>query len=136
MIKLCYKSYEWKASNGACKSFKDQTGKDLLGLFSKYIVASINMREDTSIFERTEILRDIASREDACKALYCLINAAQDGISLTEIEDATARVGWTVSDRPDDLSEPWPVEMLNIAMKINSYMCDNMPKKKADMSDD
>lgn len=136
MIKLCYKEYEWKISNGACRSFKEKTGKDLKGFFASYIVASINLPTGISLFERTEIFRDVQSREDACKALHCIIAASQDGVSLTEIEDATHRVSWTLSDRPDDLSEPWPLEMLNIAFEINEYLSSNIPKKKADMSEE
>jgi len=134
MIKLCYKTYSWKISNGACRTFKESTGKDLLGFFASYIVASINLREGVSLFERTETLRDVGSEDDASIALHCIISAAEDGISLDEIKDATARVSWTLSERADDLSEPWPVEMLNTAFKINQYLNDNLPKKKGDMS--
>lgn len=137
MIKLCYKEYSWKISNNACRSFKEKTGKDLNGVFADYIVASINLDQNVSIFERTEIFRKLHSREDACKALHCIIEASQDGISLEEIEDATYRVGWTLSDRPDELSEPWPVVMLDVAFQINSYLNENLPsKKKADSKAD
>jgi len=134
MIKLCYKEYKWKISNGACRSFKEKTGKDLKGFFASYIVASINLRKDISTFERCEIFRDLHSVEDACKAMLCVIEAAQDGISLAEIEDGAERVSWTVNDKPDDLSEPWPIVMLLLALDINSYICENLPaKKKADI---
>jgi len=136
MIKLCYKEYDWKISNGACRSFKEKTGKDLKGFFASYIVAQINLPEDVSLFERTEIFREVQTREDACQALYCIISAAQDGVSLTEIEDATYRVSWMLSERPDDLSEPWPLEMLNTAFAINDYLSSNIPKKKADISEE
>lgn len=134
MIKLCYKKYNWKISNGACRSFKEKTGKDLKGFFADYIVASINLNEGVSVFERTEIFRRLHSIEDATKALHCIIEVAEDGIPLIEIEDAAHRVGWTVSDRDDDLSEPWPLEVLNVAFKINTYLNENLPaKKKADI---
>jgi len=130
MIKLCYKKYNWKISNGACRSFTEKTGKDLNGIFADYIVASINLNDGVSIFERTEIFRRLHSKEDACKALFAIISAADDSIDIEEIEDAAYRVSWTSSDRPDDLSEPWPLVMLDAAFQINNYMCDNLPSKK------
>lgn len=132
MIKLCYKEYDWKLSNGACKYFFEKTGKDLNGFFASYIVASLNLPKNISVFERMEIFRSLHSRDDASKAFYCVIDASKDGISLAEIEDATFRVGWMLNDRPDDLSEPWPLEMLRLSFDINDYMSNNIPKKKAD----
>lgn len=134
MIKLCYKEYSWKITNGACRSFMEKTGKDLQGFFASYIVASIKMNKEISTFERCEILRDLHSVQDACNALFCIIDAGQDGISFAEIEDGAARVSWTVNDKPDDLSEPWPVVMLDVALQLNNYLCENLPsKKKADI---
>lgn len=130
MVKLCYKKYKWKISNGACRSFTEKTGKDLKGFFASYIVASINLREGVSTFERCEIFRDLQSVEDACIALLSIIEAAQDGVSLDEIEDGAHRVSWTINDKPDDLSEPWPIVMLEVAMQINKYLCENLPAKK------
>jgi len=133
MIKLCYKEYDWKISNKACKEFAEKTGKDLNGFFADYLVAYLKIPEGTTILERLEILRSVHSRKDASFAFYCLIKAAQDGIPLAEIEDATYRVGWTLNEKPDDLSEPWPVEALNLAFEINDYLSQAVPgKKKAD----
>lgn len=142
MIKLCYKKYKWKISQGACRSFKEKTGKDLMGVFAAYIVENIKLKEGVSTFERCEILRSlheqlgvdgeiITSSEDiASEALLAIISAAQDGIDIGEIKDAMFRVSWVVSERPDDLSEPWPVVMLETALQINDYMCKNLPSKK------
>ena len=135
MIKLCYKQYPWKITGGSIRKFKEATGKDLMGFFSSYIVADIK-KGDVSVFEYTEILRNVHSIEDATKALHCIITAAQDGIPLIEIEDAAERVGWTISDRPDDLSEPWPVEMLRVAHEINLYLNENIPLKKKAVTED
>jgi hypothetical protein len=41
-------------------------------------------------------------------------------------------VSWQLSDRPDDLSEPWPIIMLQVGFDINEYFNNNIPKKKAD----
>ncbi len=104
-----------------------------MGFFADYIVAYIGLPEGVSIIERLEVLRGVHSREDASFALYSIIKAAQDGIPLAEIEDATYRVGWLLNDKPDDLSEPWPIEMVNTAFKVNEYLSNSVPsKKKAD----
>tara|TARA_R110000744_G_scaffold216575_1_gene335378 strand:- start:574 stop:981 length:408 start_codon:yes stop_codon:yes gene_type:complete len=129
-IKLCYKTYDWKISNGACRSFKEKTGKDLKGFFASYIVASIKLNKDITIFERCEVFRGLHSVEDACKAMLCVIEAAQDGVSLSEIEDGAERVSWSVNNKPDDLSEPWPIVILHLALDINDYICKNLPVKK------
>lgn len=132
MITLCYKKYGWKASEGAIKSFKDKTGKDLLGVFASYITASLKLTPDTTIFERTEIFRDLNSIEIATQALHCIIFSVNENIPLDEIEDAAHRVGWTLSDKPSTLSNPWPCVMHETALAINDYMHKNLPKKKAD----
>lgn len=133
MIKLCYKEYDWKISNGACKSFFDKTGLDLQTVFGDYIEASIDT-VGKSIISRMQIFSRLYSRDVAAKALFSLIKPVNDGVSLAEIEDATYRVSWQISERPDDLSEPWPVVMYQTALQINDYFNANIPKKKADTS--
>lgn len=134
MIKLCYKEYDWKISNGACKSFFDKTGLDLQTVFADYIEASIDTA-GKSLISRMQIFSRLYSRDVASKALFAIIKPVNDGVSLSEIEDATYRVSWQISDRPDDLSEPWPLVMLNASLQINDYFNANIPKKKADTSE-
>jgi hypothetical protein len=130
MIKLCYKDYEWKASNEACKSFFDKTKLDLQTVFGDYIVACMHMPEGTPLFEQMQIYAALHDRKTASIALHTLIKAGGDSSPIEEIYDATHRVGWLVSDRPDDLSEPWPFVMLNTALEMNDYFNSNIPKKK------
>lgn len=130
MIKLCYKKYKWKISQGACRSFKEKTNKDLFGFFASYITASLSLPDMISDFEQCEVFRNLHDRDDACQALHCIISEASDGIPIEEIEDATYRVSWMPTDRPDSLSEPWPMVMREVAFEINEYMNKNMPLKK------
>jgi hypothetical protein len=130
MIKLCYKEYNWKASNEARKSFTDQTGLDLETVFGDYIVACMKMPEGTGAFEQAQIYRHVYPQNIANIALHCLIKAASEGVSIDEICDATNRVSWVISKRPDGLSEPWPFVMLNTALEMNDYFESNAPKKK------
>tara|TARA_R110000851_G_scaffold13383_1_gene45820 strand:- start:393 stop:800 length:408 start_codon:yes stop_codon:yes gene_type:complete len=134
MIKLCYKEYDWKITQGACKSFFDKTGLDLHTVFGDYIDASIDTQGQTLI-GRMQKFSKLYSRDIACKALHAIIYAANDEVKLIEIEDATYRVSWQLSDRPDDMSEPWPFVMLVTAFGINEYFNNNIPKKKADSSE-
>ena len=134
MIKLCYKEYDWKLSNGACKSFFDKTGLDLQTVFGDYIEASLETN-GKSLISRMQIFSRLYSRDIASKALFSIIKPVNDGVPLSEIEDATYRVSWMVSDRPDDLSEPWPIVMFHTALQINDYFNANIPKKKADISE-
>jgi hypothetical protein len=130
MIKLCYKEYEWKASNEACKTFFDRTGLDLQTVFGDYIAACMSMPEGTGLFEQMQIYAKLYSRKTASIALHSIIKAVEKSIPIDEIYDATYKVGWVISDRPDDLSEPWPFVMLNAALEINEYFNANVPKKK------
>ena len=130
MIKLCYKEYEWKASNEACKTFFDKTGLDLQTVFGDYIAACMSMQEGTGLFEQMQIYAKLYSRKTASIALHSIIKAVEKSIPIDEIYDATYKVGWVISDRPDDLSEPWPFVMLNAALEINEYFNANVPKKK------
>lgn len=132
MIKLCYKEYEWKISNSACKYFFDKTGLDLQTVFGDYIASSIDAN-GKPLISRMLIFSKLYDRYTASLALYSIIKDSNDGISLSEIEDATFRVSWQLSDRPDELSEPWPIVMLETALEINEYFNANIPKKKADI---
>ena len=130
MIKLCYKEYNWKISEGAIKSFADQTGLDLETVFGDYIVACMNMPKGTKDFEQGQIYKHVYTQKIANIALHCIIKAGSDGVSIDEICDATSRVSWVISDRPDDMGEPWPFVMLRTALDINDYFQNNIPKKK------
>ena len=131
MIKLCYKEYEWKSTQGASKSFFDKTGIDLHTVFGDYLQASIDA-QDLNLISKMQAYRKLYTRDIATLALHSIIHAANDHIKINEISDATYRVDWILSGNPDDLSEPWPFVMLSTAFSINEYMNKNMPKKKAD----
>lgn len=131
MIKLCYKEYSWKLSNGARKSFEDQTGLDLETVFGDYLEESL-LSMNKPLISRMQSLSKLYSRKIATKALHAIIKAADDSIPLAEIEDACYRVSWQLSDKPDDLSEPWPIVMYLVALDMNDYFNNNLPKKKAD----
>ena len=130
MIHLCYKSYEWKLTQGACKSFFDKTGLDLYTVFGDYINASLDSQGQTLI-GRMQAFSKLYSRDIANKALHAIISAENIEVKINEIEDATYRVSWQISNRPDELSEPWPIVMYQTALAINDYMNKNIPKKKA-----
>ena len=130
MIKLCYKEYDYKLTTGAKKYFFDKTELDLATVFTDYIVAFVNKRDGAGGFEQMQGYAKLHSRKTASLALYSIIKECNTNVPLDEIYDATSRVDWLLSDRPDDLSEPWPFVMLNTALDINDYCNKNTPKKK------
>tara|TARA_R110000850_G_scaffold25233_6_gene72980 strand:- start:55 stop:453 length:399 start_codon:yes stop_codon:yes gene_type:complete len=132
MIHLCYKKYEWKITEGAHKYFTDKTGLDLLIVFGDYIEASFKT-DGVNLIQRMQIYGKLYTREVVNYALHSIISSINPDVELKEIEDATYRVSWQLSDRPDDLSEPWCVVMYHTALEINDYMNKNLPKKKADI---
>lgn len=129
LVKLCYKEYPFKISQKACKKFFEMTGLDLQTVFMKYISACV----DTTGLDVTKRLiqfSELYSRDVACKALHCMIKEEDTSIPLAEIEDGTFRVSWIESKRDDDLSEPWPLVMLDVALQINTYFTENLNIKK------
>lgn len=138
-IKLCWKSYPFKVSQGACKSFFDDTGLDLQTVFLDYIPVwyeSINESQINRILK----LNKLYSRNIACKALYCMIKVEDKNIDLSEIQDATYRVSWLEPAEgeegfEDEFAAPWSLVMLNTALKVSEYYTKHLDIKKTDTSD-
>lgn len=133
-LHLAYKKYPYKISLNACKVFFEQTGLDLQTVLLKYISEAANNKE-LSTPDRLVAFADLYSRDVACKAILCMIKECDDSISIAEIEDATYRAGWLASNNDDGFSEPWPLLMVTIAMKIHEYFMENLNIKKPDTSD-
>ena len=132
-FKLCYKTYPFKISQGACKKFFEQTGLDLQTVFLTYI-CKFHDSQDLSTGNRLVELSNLYPRDVACKAMYHIIKEELDGISLAELHDASFRVGWVASENDDDKSEPWPLVMVDIGLQINDYFTENLATKKSDTS--
>lgn len=133
-VKICYKTYPFKITLGACKSFFDKTGLDLQTVFLKYINTYTSNRT-LSVGDLLVVLCELYSRDIACKALHCMIKEEDKNIPIDEIEDGTFRVSWMQSDRDDDLSEPWPLVMVSTALQISDYFMKELNEKKSDISE-
>lgn len=133
LIKLAFKEYPFKITLGACKKFYDKTGLDLHTVFMRYICHT-SKTVDMGLMERLVSFSELYPREIACHALHCAISAADESIPLAEIQDATYRVSWAISDREDGLSEPWPLVMIDAALQFNKYFSENTTSKKTDTS--
>ena len=127
MIKLCYKEYPFKISLAACKSFFDKTGQDLQYIFLMYL-DECKKTSGVDDLERMKLFYNVCTFETASHAIHALIT--DDSIPMAEIQDAMYRVSWLPSDRSDNMNEPWPLVMLDIAVQINDYFSINMPVKK------
>ena len=128
-IKLCYKTYPFKISLAACKSFYDATGEDLQFILLKYIESSMASKE-LDLIGRMAAFLSVAKFEVAAQAIFALVRTENKSISLDEIRDGMFRVSWLPSERTDDLSEPWCMVMLVIATQVNGYFEQNIPVKK------
>lgn len=132
---LCYKSYPFKISQGSCKRFFEKTGLDLQTVFLTYICKFHDTKlRELRAGDRLVELSNLYSRDIACKAMYEIIKEEADGVSIAELEDASFRVSWVESDRDDNLSQPWPLVMVDIGLKINDYFTENLNVKKLDTS--
>ena len=130
-IKLCYKTYPFQITLGACKEFYDKTGEDLQNILLKYIQVSVASRE-MNLLERMGAFMSVTSFDTAAHAIHALIRTENKNIPLDEVRDGMFRVSWLPSERTDDLSEPWVMVMLSIATQVNDYFVQNLPVKKKD----
>lgn len=129
MIKLCYKEYDYKLNLSACKSFYEQTGKDLTYVLMRYLEACRDTVEMQSI-ERLRHFFGLEPFEDISKLFHCLIKQENKNIPLAEIQDAMYRVSWMPTDDDGDMCEPWPLVVVDLAVKVNEYYA-QLDKKKA-----
>ena len=137
MIKLCYKEYDYKVSLEAAKKFFDKTGLDLQIVLAKYIECN-HLKGQQTLLSRMISLGSLYTRDIVNHALHSTIKPCHKEVSFEEICDATFRVGWQLSERPDDLSEPYPIIMLALALEYNDYCNANIPgsKKKEEATSD
>ena len=132
MIKLCYKEYPFKLSLASCKSFFDATGEDLQSTLLSYLDAC-QRTTGMDLIARMSEFHKVCKFEVASHAIHSLVKAEDKSIPLSEIQDGMFRVSWLPTDRDDDLSEPWPLVMVDIATQVNDYFAKNMPVKKKDI---
>lgn len=132
-FKLAYKTYSFGMSLASCKRFTDATGLDLHPVLMDYIHKFTELKE-ASILDRLTQLSKLYSREVGCH-LFASITDKESRVPLEEFQDATFRVSWIQSSPDGDLSEPWPLVIVAIAMDVNKYINDNLHVKKKDTSD-
>jgi len=135
MIKLCYKEYPFKISLAACKAFFDATGKDLQCILLMYLQACKDSMDIENLVDRMTFYHKVCDFQTASYAIYCLAQTENKSIPLAEIQDGMFRVSFLPSDRSDELSEPWPLVMTDIATQVYDYFSENMPVKKKDIKD-
>ena len=129
MIKLCYKSYQYKMSLGAMKQFKAATGKDLWCTLLQYMECwTVNAGDPALI--RLRKLYEMVDFDTASHLFHSLIRAEDKAFYLEEIEDGMFKVGWMSTDRPSDMSEPYPLVLLQVAHEINEQFTVDVSKVK------
>ena len=129
MIHLCYKKYPYKLTLGASKRFFDKTGLDLQTVLMDYLSVYIQNHK-RPMLDVLVLMSKVYTRDIASYALYCVISEEDKSIPIEEIDDATFRVSWVASNREDELSEPWPIVMYQLAIAINDYQEKNIESKK------
>lgn len=129
-MKLCFKEYPYKMTLGAMKQFKQATNKDLWCTLLQFME---NFRDNASLstIARMQKLYEVVDFETASHVFHSLIRAEDTSIPLVEIEDAMFRVGWLPTERPGDMSEPWPLVMVGLANEISKqFESDTSEAKK------
>lgn len=130
MIKLCYKTYEYKINLAACKYFHEKTGLDLQCTLMSFLQAC-RESEKMDYTDRLSVFHNVMSFKDAAILFYSLIKQENDSVPLAEIEDSMFRVSWIASKADDaDLCQPWPLVIVDLATQISQYYSE-LDKKKA-----
>lgn len=128
-FKLCYKPYDCKMSLGAMKAFKEATGRDLWGTLIEFILV-YHDGKGLSVFDLCRRLYQTVDFETGSQAFYCMAKECNKNLSLDEIQDGMFHVGWRPSERPDDMSEPWPIILVQLAMDVDQYFTELASEKK------
>lgn len=114
------------------KRFKDATGRDLWALLSQYVVKYSELK-DASLLSLCGELGDFCDFETASYIFYSLAKECNSRLTIDEIQDAMFHVGWRPSERPDDMSEPYPLVLVLIASDVDQYFSELVVKKKQDL---
>ena len=130
-FKLGYKAYPFSISLATCKRFTDATGLDLHDVLMDYIHAYSEVSTEKDL-KKVSVMSKVHSRAIACNVFYALSNKEKE-IPLAEFQDATYLTSWFRSEVIDEMSEPWPLVLVSVAMDINKYINDNLHVKKKDI---
>lgn len=129
-FKLGYKTYPFSISLATCKRFTDATGLDLHDVLMDYIHAYGEVSSEKDL-KKVSLMSKVHSRAIACNVFYALSDKEKE-IPLAEFQDATYLTSWFRSEIVDEMSEPWPLVLVGVAMDINKYINDNLHVKKKD----
>lgn len=114
---------------GAMKHYADVTGGRDLWCDMLYFIEVWQDTQGESLISRMRKLHEVLSFQNAAHVFHSMIRGENKNIPLDEIEDCMFAVGWLPTERPGDMSEPWPFVMLTISQEVNAEMA-NFSKKK------
>lgn len=121
-FKLAYKSYECKPSLAAMKSFKEATGLDLWSTLIRYMTVFVNASRTGETLDKTLAeLSAVVDFVDAAQLFFCIAKQNNKSLTIDEIEDAMFHAGILKSDRADDMGEPYPFVMYQLALDVHNY---------------
>ena len=129
-FKLGYKTYPFSISLATCKRFTDATGLDLHDVLMDYIHAYSEVSSEKDL-KKVSVMSKVHSRAIACEVFRAITDKDKE-IPLSEFQDATYRTSWFRSEVIDEMSEPWPLVLVNVAMDVDKYINDNLHVKKKD----
>lgn len=117
-LKLCYKEYPLRDTLGAFRKYEEACGGDLES--DLYECVAIWLADDglTKLDKFTRIGKAIG-RKKAALAIWCLANAENNLLTLSEIEDATFRAGFLDAE-PDEWNQPWPMLTVLVGLRLSS----------------
>jgi hypothetical protein len=112
----------------AMKQFKAATDEDLW--FSLlHFLETWTLSADEPILTRMRKVYGVLDFDTAAHLFYSLIKTENKSIPFSEIEDGMYKLGWLPNKRDGDLSNPWPLVLVNVAHDINNQFNEALKKK-------
>lgn len=114
---------------GAMRQFKERTKKDLWFTIVNVWHTFASSSESKALGRLKEVY-EVCDFDTAAEVFHALIKAEEKSIPLDEIRDAMFRVGWVPTEVKGEMSEPWPMVMIQLAVAIDEQFSANLEESK------
>lgn len=128
-FKLAYKSYDYKPTWNAFRSFQEDTGESMLGLLYGY-VGIWQQLEDHNQCEAVSKVLNYCPEILGSKIFYYLAKECNSHLTLEEIQDAVFHTSGEIPKESDSMANPWYLILVSVASDVIKVMTDNALKKK------
>jgi len=131
-FKLCYKDYDYKITWDAQREFKRETGRGLWSTLQG-IMGIVQANQDRSVMDLMTAIGNHIGDTEGPILLYTLAKQCNSLLTLDEIADACARVGWRPISNGDDYAQPYTLVLYSILHQVDAHFETEAIKAKKDL---